>query len=124
MKMLPEIVASFGGGRGILICDPFVHQHILPTLDALNDATKFVTEIFGGECTEGEIKRLVAAGGDCGCVIGLGGGKTLDTAKAVSAHLKVGDCVFNLSLDPVGDDLFYDFFPCVSHPNALFVCCL
>lgn len=87
--MLPEIVSSFGS-KGILIVDPFVHSTILPGLN-LGDPSKFVTQAFGGECTEPEIQRLVDIGKaeNVGCVIGLGGGKTLDTAKAVSAHLKV-----------------------------------
>ena len=90
-KMLPGIVASFGS-KGLLIVDPFVHDKILPTLDLSGGGeskTSFVTQVFGGECTEAEIDRLVSAGKGVGCVVGLGGGKTLDTAKAVSAHLSV-----------------------------------
>jgi glycerol dehydrogenase len=91
-KMLPSLVADFGTS-GILIVDPFVHKHILPTLDLVDKdkPISFLTEIFGGECTEEEIQRLVNAGrkAGVGCVIGLGGGKTMDTAKAVSSFLKV-----------------------------------
>jgi glycerol dehydrogenase len=88
IKMLPSLVSGFGSS-GLLIADPFVHDKILPTLD-INKANLTI-QAFGGECTEKEIERLVDAGKQAavGCVIGLGGGKTLDTAKAVSAHLAV-----------------------------------
>jgi glycerol dehydrogenase len=88
IKLLPSIVQGFGTS-GLLIVDPFVHDHILPSINLNGDS--LVTEVFGGECTEEEIQRLVDAGkkGSVSSVIGLGGGKTLDTAKAVSAYLKV-----------------------------------
>ena len=41
---------------------------------------------FNGECSQAEIDRLVAVARDCGAdvVVGVGGGKILDTAKAVA----------------------------------------
>ena len=74
IKLLPSIVQGFGAS-GLLIVDPFVHDHILPSINLSSDS--LVTEVFGGECTEEEIQRLVDAGkkGSVGCVIGLGGGK-------------------------------------------------
>jgi glycerol dehydrogenase len=63
------------GTSGLLIVDPFVHDHILPSINLNGDS--LVTEVFGGECTEEEIQRLVDAGkkGSVSSVIGLGGGK-------------------------------------------------
>jgi glycerol dehydrogenase len=43
---------------------------------------------FMGECTKSEIERLrrMAVDNDCAVIIGLGGGKAIDTAKAVSFY--------------------------------------
>lgn len=50
-----------------------------------------VFERFGGECSKKEIQRLgdVLKANNCRGVIGAGGGKTLDTAKAVAYYYKV-----------------------------------
>lgn len=46
---------------------------------------------FGGECSQNEIDRLrgVAEKAQCGAVLGIGGGKTLDTAKALAHFMGV-----------------------------------
>lgn len=46
-------------------------------------------EDFNGECSKGEVDRLVALARDNGCdiIVGVGGGKILDTAKAVAYYL-------------------------------------
>ena len=53
---------------------------------AKNDSFELLYGRFGGECTKKEAGRLekLAADNDCGVIIGLGGGKALDTAKAAA----------------------------------------
>ncbi len=74
------------GQSALVVIDPFVneflHERVSDALQALNT----VTEVFGGESSQVEIDRLVdiakAKGSDV--ILGIGGGKAMDTAKAVA----------------------------------------
>lgn len=52
--------------------------------------TKLIYEIFHGECSRNEIERLKKAYDASGCdvIVGIGGGKIHDTAKAVAFYVK------------------------------------
>lgn len=54
-------------------------------------SSSLILEAFGGECSDAEIQKHIAniEGKDVGVVMGIGGGKTLDTAKAVAHELKL-----------------------------------
>ncbi|WP_315081560.1 glycerol dehydrogenase [uncultured Clostridium sp.] len=56
-----------------------------------NSDSNLIFEIFNGECSEIEIKRLQNSfqENNCNVVIGIGGGKILDTAKAVAYYENV-----------------------------------
>ena len=64
-------------------------QRISKSFEGTDMAAEFV--LFGGECSHNEIKRLAAAGTEkgCDCVVGVGGGKLLDAAKAAALAMKV-----------------------------------
>lgn len=53
--------------------------------------TELVFEIFGGECSRKEIDRLVESGrkNEIDVVVGVGGGKIFDSAKAAAYYLNV-----------------------------------
>jgi glycerol dehydrogenase len=78
------------GRTALVIEDPFVNQSLHPKIDAsLKGKLGFVQQVFGGECCDEEIERLagVARSEHAEVVVGVGGGKTLDTAKAVGFSL-------------------------------------
>jgi len=77
------------GKRHFLICSPNASEHLLPPLlPELEHMGAVRAERFGRECTDQEIERLLAVAQDFGAqtITALGGGKTLDTAKAVATR--------------------------------------
>lgn len=84
-------VARFGK-KGFAIVDPFVAGRLLLDVKLkLEEGIEPTIERFGGECSDEEIDRLVRLAREAGSevIIGAGGGKTLDTAKAVAHSLKL-----------------------------------
>jgi glycerol dehydrogenase len=77
------------GKRHFLLCSPHPLEHLLPPLlPELEQEGAVRVERFGRECTDQEIERLLGAALDFGAqtIAALGGGKTLDTAKAVASR--------------------------------------
>ena len=77
------------GTKLLIIMDPFVDPMIHPVLDQCFQGKSDYTlayEKFEGECCQSLIDRLAdtARSGGFSCVIGIGGGKTLDTTKGVA----------------------------------------
>ena len=123
------------GRKAFLIVSPYPREHLLPAiLPGIEAHCRVTVESFGRECSDQEIQRMFGlferAGGDL--VVGLGGGKTLDAAKAV-AHLAGVPAIMVPTLastdapcssvcvvyDPQGSFARADFLP--RNPDAVLV---
>ena len=83
---LSEEVARLGT-KALAVVDRGVEKFVADKLKG--DA--IVTELFNGECCDEEIDRIKAlvAGARADVIVGIGGGKSLDTAKAVAHAAKL-----------------------------------
>jgi glycerol dehydrogenase len=82
---LPALVRLFGH-KGLLLGSPSVRNRILPRCPVDPAAEGIQVDLFRGECCEDEVARVLAlvAAGEVDVLIGMGGGKVIDTAKIVA----------------------------------------
>lgn len=80
---LPRWLDRMSIERPLLVVDPVAAEILGERITGIEGA---VTETFGGETSPDEIDRIAARCRDEGAdaVVGIGGGKTIDTAKAVA----------------------------------------
>jgi len=82
---LGELPALFGllGKRGLILASPTVRDSVLPASGIDLSGPSIDVEQFRGECCEEELGRLSAiiASKQVDVLAGMGGGKTIDTAK-------------------------------------------
>lgn len=90
LRKLGEYVSELGDTPLVIVDKTVLELFGDRIREFLGESLNPIIEPFGGECSRPEINRLrEKAGEDVNVVAGIGGGKTLDTAKAVAYYLKV-----------------------------------
>ncbi|ADG81506.1 iron-containing alcohol dehydrogenase [Thermincola ferriacetica] len=92
IRQIGEQVKSLGKFALVIgdkIALPLTREDVQKSLQ--DNGINFKFEEFGGECSMQEINRLKAIGEEvkADVIIGIGGGKTLDTAKAVAYYMNL-----------------------------------
>jgi glycerol dehydrogenase len=89
---LPALIKLLGK-QGLILASPSAKTKVLPQCGLDLRALALPVELFGGECCEEELVRLAAviAQKRVDVLVGMGGGKTIDTAKIAAdrAHIPV-----------------------------------
>ena len=87
---LPALIKLLGK-KGLILASPSVKDKVLPqcTIDLSVQALHI--ELFRGECCENEVNRLfdIVKAEQVDVLVGMGGGKTIDTAKIVADRANI-----------------------------------
>lgn len=90
--LLPEYIQIYGANAFALI-DGFLYDDLGGRLNRVCSGASLncTAERFHGECTEAEVQRVVdiCVGGKPSVLLGVGGGKTLDTIKFAANRLNL-----------------------------------
>lgn len=133
MKGLPKLISKYGK-KALLLASPTIIRNILPIYEDTDISQLCTVEQFGGECSQAELDRvyekIIAEAFDV--VIGMGGGKTIDTAKITadwaglpviviptiaSTDAPCSGCAVRYSTDGVFEEVLYQ----KSNPTAVLV---
>ncbi|MBN1924283.1 MAG: glycerol dehydrogenase [Prolixibacteraceae bacterium] len=87
---LPKLIRLFGQ-KAMIIASPSVINRVLPRYSFPEKEIEIVVEKFVGECCESELARLssVIAATHPDVIVGMGGGKTIDSAKIVADRARI-----------------------------------
>jgi len=123
MRELPALIDALGK-QGLILASPSVVNRVLPASGIDWSAHSIPVETFRGECCEEELGRLAAilAQTHVDVLVGMGGGKTIDTAKIAADRANIpviiaptiastdapcSRCAVLYSQDGVFDRVFY-----------------
>lgn len=133
LQELPALLHSLGR-KGLILASPSVHGKVLPA-SGIDWRQEHVTqEVFGGECCEEELSRILAVIRErhVDVLVGMGGGKTIDAAKIAadragipvvvvptiaSTDAPCSGCAVLYSRDGVFERVFYQ----KANPSAVLV---
>ena len=82
LNELPALVRQFGR-QGLILASPSAQNKVIPASGLDLGSHSLLVEPFGGECCEKELSRLaeIIRQRNVDVLVGMGGGKTIDTAK-------------------------------------------
>ena len=87
---LPALIKLLGK-KGLILASPSVKDKVLPQCTIDLSAQAIHIELFRGECCENEVNRLfdIVKEKQVDVLVGMGGGKTIDTAKIVADRMNI-----------------------------------
>lgn len=90
MGELPALIKLLGK-RGLILASPSVKNKVLPQCGIDLEGQAIPIDLFGGECCEDELIRLanVIKQKQIDVLVGMGGGKTIDTAKIAADRANI-----------------------------------
>jgi glycerol dehydrogenase len=90
LSELPDLIKLLGG-KGMILASKTVKDKIIPKFAPDLSTHSIPIELFSGECCEDELNRVneVINKNKIDVIIGMGGGKTIDTAKIAADRAKI-----------------------------------
>ena len=87
---LPELI-NLLGSKGLILCSKSVKNNIIPKFVSKEISENIRIEIFNGECCEEELERILSLvrKEKIDIIIGMGGGKVIDSAKISADRVNI-----------------------------------